>query len=100
VPPLGVNGEPELRAQQPAALGAILLCLPLVHQLIAWSLAVSGMRPKEYFPDPEHERKAAWATQSDRIHVGRSKRDAGSRDIPFWAAGLPALPERSRGAFE
>jgi hypothetical protein len=100
VAPLAVDAEPERRAQQPGALAAILLRLPPVHQLIAWSLAVSGMRPKEYFPDPKHERRLAWTTQPDRIHVGRSKTEAGSRDIPLWAAGLPALPERSRDAFE
>jgi hypothetical protein len=98
VPALRVDSEPSRRAQQPAALAELLQRLPDVHRRIAWSLAVSGMRPKEYFPKPPHGQ--VWKVLADRVQVGRSKTDAGRRDIPLWVPELPMVPERSRDAFE
>jgi hypothetical protein len=74
VPALKVTGEPEQRAQQPEALATMLLRLPDVHRRIAWSLAVTGLRPKEFFPqtDGSEASRSGWRTQGSPGVGGKS----------------------------
>lgn len=90
---LGVEDTTRRRALPPAEVAEYLGKLPPADALMAWSLAVTGMRPKEYWSRP-------WGLQLDRVSVGKSKTEAGRRDIPLWAPALPVLPTRTRDAFE
>ncbi|MHB1097822.1 MAG: hypothetical protein ACYC3F_16815 [Gemmatimonadaceae bacterium] len=51
---------------------------------IAWSLATTGMRPKEYF--------GAWHVLPDRVHVIGTKTHNAVRDVPLvWRPVVPAI---------
>jgi integrase len=89
---LPVEAPTVRRPQKPAALRELLASLPEPHRRMAWSMAVTGMGPKEYWGGWELHRLPA------RIHVEGTKRDSRRRDVPLWASVVP--PERSRSAFE
>jgi hypothetical protein len=57
---------------------------------IAWTMATTGMGSKELW--------GAWATESDRVHIQGTKRDARVRDVPLVRA--PTVPQLSRDRFE
>ena len=80
------------RPKTAAELQTLLAELPEAHARIAWGLAVTGMRPKEFFSQQ-------WAVRPDRVHVQGTKTTSAVRDVPRWTAVVPK-PERSRGRFE
>jgi hypothetical protein len=48
--------------------------LPIAHRALAWSMAVTGMEPKEYW--------GRWELRPDRIHIERAiSRRAAISDI-------------------
>ncbi|HEY7236544.1 MAG TPA: hypothetical protein VH539_20455 [Gemmatimonadaceae bacterium] len=57
---------------------------------IAWSMVTTGMGSKELW--------GRWETQSDRVHIKGTKRDARVRDVPLVRA--PTVPQLSRDRFE
>ena len=81
------------RAQRPETMAVLLAKLPEPHCRMAWSMAVTGLGPKEYW--------GRWSTQQGpgRVHIQGTKRKARVRDVPLWAPGLPVQPTRSRGRF-
>lgn len=93
IPTLSNVGCPKRRAQRPEALAELLAKLPEPHRSMAWSMAVTGMGPKEYWG--AWERRALPA----RVHVEGTKRASRVRDVPLWAEGLPVVPTRSRSRF-
>lgn len=78
------------RPQLPQALWGILQRLPAAHREHAWSMAASGMGPKEYW--------GRWDVLPDRLHIAGTKRASRVRDVPRWA--LVTLPTTTRGVFE
>jgi integrase len=93
IPSLSNALSPKRRAQRPEALAELLAKLPEPHRSMAWSMAVTGMGPKEYW--------GAWERRTGpaRVHVDGTKRQGRVRDVPQWAEGLPIVPVRSRSRF-
>lgn len=96
-----LQGESDIvrRPQKPEALAKILELLPPPHRRMAWELAVTGMRPMEYFSEVWEQEK-----NPTRIHIAgtkskRRKRNASNRDVPVWAGDLIG-PTRVRETFE
>jgi integrase len=93
VPSLAEAGDTLRRPQKPVALMAILQLLQQPHRRMAWELAVTGMRPAEYFDK--------WEVRDlpPHIHIFGTKTAAAERNVPLWTGELLG-PQRSRDAFE
>lgn len=92
VPCLPVEDEAERRGQHFEALAKVLELLPEPHASYAWSIAVTGMGPKEYW--------GAWSRGLGFVDIQGTKRKARIRKVPLWAPGLPVVPTLTRSAFE
>jgi integrase len=57
---------------------------------IAWGLAATGMRPKEYW--------GPWSVERDRVHIDGTKTGGSIRDVPLVLR--PAVPAMHRRTFE
>ena len=89
---LGAGERSQGRAQKPKDLALLLDKLPEPHRSMAWSMAVTGMGPKEYWGEWWRERDPL------RLHIEGTKRKARIRDVPLWCF-LPVVPTRTRGRF-
>jgi integrase len=92
VPVLPVEDTPERRGKAFEELAALLAPLPEPHASYAWSMACTGMGPKEYW--------GRWSRQPGLVDIRGTKRKARVRKVPLWAPGLPIVPVLSRSAFE
>jgi integrase len=93
IPTLNSGACPKRRAQRPEALAELLSRLPEPHRAMAWSMAVTGMGPKEYWGSWERR------TTPAAIHINGTKRQSRVRDVPLWVDWLPMVPVRSRSRF-
>lgn len=90
---LELAGIPQLKVRQrvvkhpatPRELMEITKAMPLNHALMAWSMALTGMRPKEYWGSWEE------IENPDYIHIHGTKTKGAERRVPLmqmWAAPL------------
>lgn len=76
IDPLAVKPSHARNPQAPAQLKALTDRMPLGYGVMAWTMALTGMGPREMWVN-------GWDVLADRVHIKGTKRESRDREVPL-----------------